>query len=288
MNILFVPMLISGILCALLSVITWLFRRRENINRVFSFFTLTLAIDAFAFFMWFQFGSVEHIKTWMRFTFTAGFLVPIALIFFFFAFTGYDKRMKDKVLGIKVRHFQISSLLFIITCMLLSQFTGLIIKISEAPEHIWDVEFGSIGNLLFPLFAGIFLYLFTMAFKGYRIAENKPQKRFILLLAVGTLMWLLFGYVGALIFPTSNEEWQAISYLGTAMMAVFFFVAILKYQSDKVHELNINLERKVEERTQELEHKNSELEDTLFKLKQMQKQVIVQEKMASLGNWWRD
>jgi len=283
MNILFVPMLISGILCTLLAVITWLFRRRENINRVFSFFTLTLAIDAFAFFIWFQFGSVEHIKTWMRFTFTAGFLVPIALIFFFFTFTGYDKRMNAKVLGIKVRHFQISALLFIIGCMLLSQFTRLIIKISETPEHIWDVEFGSIGQLLFPLFAGIFVYLFTMAFKGYRLAENKPQKRFILLLAVGTLMWLLFGYGGALVFPTSNEEWQAISYIGTAMMAVFFFVVIFKYQSDKVHELNINLERKVEERTQELMQKNSELEDTLFKLKQMQKQVIVQEKMASLG-----
>ena len=144
MNILFVPMLISGILCTLLAVITWLFRRRENINKVFSFFTLTLAIDAFAFFIWFQFGSVEHIKNWMRFTFTAGFLVPMALIFFFFAFTGYDKRMNAKVLGIKVRHFRISALLFIIGCMLLSQFTRLIIKISDSPEYIWDVEFGSI------------------------------------------------------------------------------------------------------------------------------------------------
>ena len=102
MNIYSVPMLISGILCSLLSVVTWLFRRRENINRVFSFFTLTLAVDSFAFFMWFQFGRVENIHTWMRLTFTLGFLIPIALILFFFAFTGYDKRMHEKVLGIRV------------------------------------------------------------------------------------------------------------------------------------------------------------------------------------------
>jgi len=70
MSIYAVPMLISGILCLLLSVITWLYRRRENINRVFSFFTLTLAIDSFAYFMWFQFGSIEYINTWMRLTFT--------------------------------------------------------------------------------------------------------------------------------------------------------------------------------------------------------------------------
>jgi C4-dicarboxylate-specific signal transduction histidine kinase len=67
------------------------------------------------------------------------------------------------------------------------------------------------------------------------------------------------------------------------MMAVFFFVAIINYQSDKVHELNLNLERKVEDRTQELEQKNAELENTMGILKQMQKQVIVQEKMATLG-----
>jgi signal transduction histidine kinase len=276
-------MLISGILCALLSVITWLLRRREKINRVFSFFTLTLAIDSFAFFSWFQFGKVENIHTWMRLTFTLGFLVPIALIFFFFAFTGYDKRMYEKVLGIRVRYFQIVSLLFVVVLMFLAQFTELIINIADIPEHIWDVEFGSIGEFLFTLFAGIFVYLFVMVFKGYKMTENESQRRFILLLAVGTIVWLLFGYIGALVFPTSSEAWHSINYLGTTMMAIFYFVAIVNYQSDKVHELNLNLERKVEDRTQELKQKNSELEDTLGKLKQMQKQVIVHEKMATLG-----
>jgi signal transduction histidine kinase len=283
MNIYSVPMLISGVLCTVLSVITWLFRRREKINRVFSFFTLTLAVDSFAFFMWFQYGRVESIHTWLRLTFTLGFLIPIALIFFFFAFTGYDKRMNEKVLGIRVRHFQIISLLFIVVLMCLTQFTELIINIADNPEHIWDIDFGSVGELLFTLFAGIFIYLFVMAFKGYRMTENEPQRRFILLLAVGTIVWLLFGYIGALVFPTSSEPWHAINYLGTTLMAIFYFVAIVNYQSDKVNELNLNLERKVEDRTQELKQKNSELEDTLEKLKQMQQQVIVQEKMASLG-----
>lgn len=283
MNIYIVPMLISGILCTVLSVVTWLFRRRENINRVFSFFTLTLAIDSFAFFVWFQFGSIENIDTWMRLTFTAGFLVPTGLILFFIAFTGYDKKMGAKVLGIKVKHFQISTLLFIFACIPLAQFTNLLIRISETPKDIWDLEFGPVGIFLFPLFAVIFIYLFVMVFKGYRIADNKPQKRFILLLAVGTGVWVLFGYVGALLFPISSEVWNSISYLGTVMMAIFYFVAIVNYQSDKVHELNLSLERKVEDRTQELKQKNSELEETLNKLTGMQKQVIVQEKMASLG-----
>ena len=283
MNIYSVPMLISGILCALLSIVTWLFRRRENINRIFSLFTLALAIDSFAFFTWFQFGKIENIDTWMRITFTAGFVVPTGLILFFISFTGYHQRLDSKVLGIKVKHFRFYTLSIIIVFTLLSQFTNLFIRVSETPDDIWDLEFGPVGQFVFPLFAVIFVYLFTMAYKGYRITDNKPQKRFILLLAIGTALWLLFGYTGALIFPVSSQVWNSISYLGTAIMALFYFVAIVNYQSDQVHELNINLERKVEDRTQELKQKNVELEDTLDTLEKMQEQVIVQEKMATLG-----
>ena len=270
MNIYSAPMLIAGVLCSVLAVVTLLFRRRENINRVFSFFTLALALDSFSYFLWFQFGSIENIDTWMRMTFTAGFLVPTGLIFFFFAFTGYDKRLDARVLGIKVRHFKITILLFILACMLLAQFTSLILNISDTPEHINDVEFGPIGLFMFPLYSGIFFYLYVMVFKSYRMTENIPKKRFILLLAVGTLMWLLFGYVGAFIFPPESLVWSSISYLGTGLMAVFYFVAIINYQSDKVHELNLNLERKVKERTRELEEN--------------QVKLLQSEKMAALGN----
>ena len=283
MNLYSVPMLITGILCTLLSVITWMFRRRENINRIFSFFTLALAVDSLSYFMWFQFGSIENIRTWMRITGTAGFLIPIGLILFFFAFTGYDKRMGEKVLGIKVRHFQISAILLFVVCMLLNPFTELIYKISDTPKDIWDIEDGPVAILLYVLFAGIYSYLLVMVFKSYRMTDNKPQKRFILMLALGTVVWILIGYGAVLFVSHSSALFQFISYLGIAMMAVFYFVAIVNYQSDKVHELNLNLERKVKDRTQELKQKNSELEDTLDKLKQMQKQAIVQEKMATLG-----
>ncbi|MHC4536118.1 MAG: sensor histidine kinase, partial [Planctomycetota bacterium] len=57
----------------------------------------------------------------------------------------------------------------------------------------------------------------------------------------------------------------------------------LEISHHKLEEYNRTLENKVEERTQKLKQKNSELEDTLDTLKQMQKQIIVQEKMASLG-----
>ena len=283
MNIYAVPMLISGVLCALLSIITWLLRGRERINRVFSFFAAALALDAFAYLAWFQFGSAENIHTWMRIIFTAGFIVPLALIFFFFAFTGYDQKMYAKVLGLKARHFQVSIVLFIFVVALLAQFTDLILKLPPEPEHFWDIESGPIEKFMFPLFGVVFVYLFAMAFKSYKDTADKPRKRFIFIVSIGTLVWVLFGYTGAVIFSANSEMWTAFNYLGTATMAVFFFLAIINFQSDKVHELNLNLERKVEKRTRELSRKNAELEEAFETLKQMQEQVIVQEKMASLG-----
>jgi signal transduction histidine kinase len=264
-------MLISGVLCTVLSVITWLSRGREHINRVFSFLTLALALDSFAFFVMFQFGStMDNISFWMRITFAAGFVVPLGIVLFFFAFTGYDGRMSAKVLWVKVRHFKIFALMFIPGCVLLALFTQLIVRVPETPHNMWDLELGPVGELMFPIFGVIFVYMFAMAFKAYRITEAKPDKRFILLLSVGTLLWLLFGYGGVLLFPATSEEWHAISYLGTGVMAIFFFVAIINHQSDKVHELNLNLERKVDERTRHL--------------KETQAQLIQSEKMAALGH----
>ncbi len=283
MNIYSVPILISGVLCTLLSIITWLFRRRESINRVFSIFTLALAIDSFTFFAWFQYGNIEHIDIWLRATFAVGFIVPFGLILFFFAFTGYDKRMGDRILGIKVRYFRISVFLLLFVCILSIPFTQLLIKIPETPQNVWDYEPGPIIPVLYILFVGIFFYLSVMVFKSFRMTDNKPHKRFILFLGLGVGIWVLSGYTEILMPSLSNESSLSITYVGTAMMAIFHFFAIVNYQSDKVHELNLNLERKVENRTHELKRKNSELEDTLGKLKQMQKQVIIQEKMATLG-----
>jgi signal transduction histidine kinase len=264
-------MLISGVLCAVLAIVTWLFRTRERINHVFAFLTLVLAIDSFAYFVMFQFGSgLDNIALWARLTFSLGFFVPIGVVLFFFTFTGYDLQPDARVMWVKARHFKIATLQFITVCMFLSLLTPLIVRVPDAPQNMWDVEFGPIGQAMFPIYSVIFVYLFTMAFKSYRATTGGPEKRLILLLSLGTLAWLLFGYVGAVIFPPTSAAWHSSSYLGTGVAAVFFFVAIVNFQSDRVHELNLNLERKVEERTRHL--------------RETQAQLVQSEKMAALGH----
>ncbi|MCL1472182.1 AAA family ATPase [Argonema antarcticum A004/B2] len=58
----------------------------------------------------------------------------------------------------------------------------------------------------------------------------------------------------------------------------------LEEANEQLEEYSHTLELKVEERTQELKDKNDQLEQTLQQLKAAQKQIIAQEKLASLGS----
>lgn len=58
----------------------------------------------------------------------------------------------------------------------------------------------------------------------------------------------------------------------------------LKAFNAQLEDYNRNLESKVTERTKELQLKNEQLRDTLNTLKEMQKQVLQQEKLAALGS----
>jgi signal transduction histidine kinase len=61
------------------------------------------------------------------------------------------------------------------------------------------------------------------------------------------------------------------------------YVSNLRKAHTELEEYNRTLEQKVQERTSELVFKNAELESTLDKLKDAQKQIVASEKLASLG-----
>ena len=52
---------------------------------------------------------------------------------------------------------------------------------------------------------------------------------------------------------------------------------------EKLEEYSRDLEKKVEERTRELVEKNGQLSESLVQIREMQQQIVVQEKLASLG-----
>lgn len=67
------------------------------------------------------------------------------------------------------------------------------------------------------------------------------------------------------------------------LVGAIFDITLLKEATNKLNDLNIHLEEKVQIRTQELEESNNELEYTVTNLKDTQKMLVESEKMASLG-----
>lgn len=82
-----------------------------------------------------------------------------------------------------------------------------------------------------------------------------------------------------------NQTAPVLSNNEIGMLAKTFnqMIEQLKLTYQKLADYSHTLEEKVEQRTQELRHKNQDLEITLKKLKKTQTQLVQQEKMASLG-----
>ncbi|MFC1717743.1 sensor histidine kinase [Candidatus Poribacteria bacterium] len=86
------------------------------------------------------------------------------------------------------------------------------------------------------------------------------------------------------ILPLFGLRTHGLIFFAFPIAVMIFYIAIIRYQFDQVDELNTSLEHKVEERTQELSEKNEALEEALQQIQTVQNQLIMKEKMASLGN----
>ena len=108
------------------------------------------------------------------------------------------------------------------------------------------------------------------------------------ILAVGYQMLLLLEIVGQV------GPFSYVYVFGVLAMLISMSIYLarnvgrtneaLSVQLGQVRELSAHLEQKVEERTRELSDKNTVLEETLEQLQRTQDQLVMQEKMAALGN----
>lgn len=79
-------------------------------------------------------------------------------------------------------------------------------------------------------------------------------------------------------YRLSSHQYRIILYI-----LVFLLLVIIRWAFIKLGETNRQLERRVKDRTKELTVKNDHLNQALLDLKEAQEQLIIQEKMASVG-----
>lgn len=106
------------------------------------------------------------------------------------------------------------------------------------------------------------------------------------ILKVGMVTLMLFGMHDILVSFEVIPAWSMLFSWGV-LVFILCLAYILEYRFTRAHrqleEYSLTLERKVEDRTQQLSGKNEALEQALQQLKETQDQLIMKEKMASLG-----
>lgn len=129
------------------------------------------------------------------------------------------------------------------------------------------------------------------------ITGNKEARIFISAFALYGLTGLYDILIGINVLP----KWYWLSQWGAVLFVLAMAYIVerrfsethkqleiyskeLEIKSRKLDKYSQVLEQKVAERTEDLHKKNTELQNTLNKLQNMQHQLIMQEKMASLGN----
>lgn len=86
-------------------------------------------------------------------------------------------------------------------------------------------------------------------------------------------------------YVMESKEWDPMDSEQKVELFSYLFVKFaMRIIAETKDQVISELEKKVRERTRELIEKNSELEKALRQLKEAQSQLVIQEKMASLGN----
>jgi len=105
-----------------------------------------------------------------------------------------------------------------------------------------------------------------------------------LLIAMGHIpYWRWTSHWGALVFIIALTYILARTF-ERSHQQLRVYSQELEEKSEELHEYSQTLERRVAERTRDLDEKNKELESALVQLKATQQQLVLQEKMASLGD----
>lgn len=248
------------------------FKKRNYLLSNFGFFSLCAGLFYISFD---QTGSLFLEPPFLRYYigFLSYLLFPVGL----FAFL-------EKLIGknIIIRRIWQLHLAYAIIALVLDVFNIVLI-----PEQRFYYSIFFLGTILITLIISI-----REAFAG-----NKEVRIFITAFAIYGITGLHDILIGIEVLPKWYwlSQWGAVIFVLTlgyiverrfaqANAKLEEYSKELEIKTRKLDKYSQVLEQKVAERTQDLSAKNRELEITLKQLKEMQHQLIMQEKMASLGN----
>ena len=271
MNPYSIPSLVAGLFTFSLGITAILYGRKERVNIVFAVFIFSLGLASFASFIFHEADTLEEALRWNKVPYFFAIISVLVTVFYVLELTGYIHQLDSKLWGV------ITYKVLIILCSMgaavlefLLIFTDLII--SGAAYYDPTGYEHTYGKLLLPgaTWATILpVTVIGMLATRYKKAASESERIRLRYNLIGFSFIFLSSGALVLYLPYFGIQTHSFSLIPFALAAFVFYLSIIKSQFSQIDELNLGLEKKVEQRTQEL--------------KQAQAQLVQSEKMAALG-----
>lgn len=289
-NLYSIPPLISMLFLFSLGIASLVSGRKELMWRIFATFCfLLMASAAFAFFITFA----DDRRVIMRHFRFGPFFAILSLLFSnYYAYILTRRSDPDYRSTIRIFGRDVSArVLFNVMVPVYAVLLTMLFSKKMVTADVRMLDSGEI-RVTHAAFMYIVMVVFLMGMsKGFyflfRALRRSTDHNFRQFLKLNIAAFQII-YIPILLFlfilPLFGLQTQGLIFFAFPIAVMVFYVGIIRYQFAQVDELNVSLEHKVEERTQELSEKNDALEEALQQIKAVQGQLVMQEKMASLGN----
>jgi signal transduction histidine kinase len=267
-----VPALISFVLNTIFSLIAWLYLRRDRINVAFALFTTVMALCSLACFFMFESFATGPSFFWYHTILALGPILLFTANHFVLVLTGYSERLKERVLFVSVKAHLIAVTGYTVVLSILLHFRFLNrYLIDFLNPRATDIPISLRNPGLLILLAGggsLVLFLTVLVVKALQESAPGPRKNYLRMIALG--MGIIYVSGPTLkVLPFFGIPGYPYIFISTSLGTLFFFMAVVRYQLEQIRELNVGLERKVDERTRHL--------------RAAQAKLVESEKQASLG-----
>jgi len=262
--------LIACFMTFILALMSWMNRRHERINIAFSLLMINLAISELLSFKISLLNNVQDFRFWMKFSFLFNGLEIITIFYFVLVLTGYLNRMDEKILGIKLKHYFSGLVALMITGVFFQISTDFLSESYIMTESgKFDIEWSPFMYPIELIIIVLFYVIFTLLFRAYKREGKEIRKTFLKHQIIGIIIILASGPVLGITIPLLGFDSVPFVNFSIMIASVIFYLSINRYQFETIRELNIGLERKVEDRTRHL--------------RETQAKLVQSEKMAALG-----
>ena len=261
--------LASLVLTLTLAIVAWS-HRRGRLTSAFALFASSLSLISLFAFLLVSTSRPELMRVYARILAVLGPLAFGAAMFHVLVITGQINRLEERIFKLRLRHYLWLLGCFFVLLEVLLQGTTLLVDLEAAATGpIQQVKVGPLMLVVEVIGTLNLLLMFFLLLRAFRASEPGPLRTFLRLNAAGLVWIYVLGFGATGVTTLLGYDGRPFLFVGYAVGAVLFFVAVLRYQYHRIHELNQGLERTVERRTRHL--------------KEAQARLAQAEKMASLG-----